>query len=78
MNNELKRLTVNESELIHNPLWYHKRGLMQTATGYGRKIATEKMIKHNGRLKRIYCCIYSNSGSLYIMDKKEWIFIDIN
>jgi len=51
---------------------------METSTGYGRKLTTQYMIKHNNRLKRIYCCIFSNSGTLYILNKKDWIIIDTN
>ena len=56
-------------------LWWMKRGLSYTSTGYGKKIPTRKMIKHKGRWKRIYCCIYSNVGTCYYMDKgKEIIY----
>lgn len=53
------------------PLWYHKRGLMQTATGYGNKLRTEWMVLLDGRWRRVYCRIFSNSGTLYIIWKKE-------
>jgi len=51
------------------PLWYHERGLMQTATGFGRKLVTEYMIKLNnsGRWYRVYCCCFSNCGTMYII-----------
>lgn len=39
----------------------------RSATGYGAKIPTQYKIKHiNGRIYRMYCMIYSNSGSCYI------------
>ena len=60
------------------PLWWQKRGLMYTATGYGKKIPTEYMVQHNGRWKRVYCHIFSNSGVLYIMHNKQTINIDIS
>ena len=41
-------------------------------SGYGRKIPTQYMIKTvDGRLHRVYCVCYSNSGSLWIQYKKE-------
>ena len=40
--------------------------MMYTATGYGRKIPTRQMIKVNGKWRRVYCCIFSNSGTCYI------------
>ena len=55
-----------EVESKHAPLWWHDRGLMQTATGYGKRIATATMVKFNGKWRRVYCCIYSNIGTCYI------------
>lgn len=59
------RLTI-ETEAIHAPLWWHKKGLMYTRSGYGRRIPTRYKVKHNNRLKRVYVCIFSNSGTAYI------------
>ena len=58
-----------------DPLWHHKKGLMQTATGYGRKLATERKVLYNGRWQRVYCMIYSNAGSIYIISKGKKLFI---
>jgi len=54
-------------DVKRKPLWYHTRGLMQTATGYGPKIVTEYMLRVSNRWHRVYCSIYSNSGTLYIL-----------
>ena len=56
-----------ESQLIYSPLWWHERGLSQTATGYGRKLTTPYKVEHNGRLYRVYRICFSNAGSLYIL-----------
>lgn len=48
------------------PLWHHTRGLSYTATGYGSRIPTQYMVKFNGRWRRVYCRIFSNSGTCYI------------
>ena len=56
-----------ESQLIWSPLWWHERGLQQTASGYGRKLTTPYKVEHNGRLYRVYCISVSNSASLYIL-----------
>lgn len=49
-------------------LEWQRRGLQYTATGYGTKIPTSKVIKwSDGRERRIYCDIYSNIGSCYCM-----------
>ena len=50
------------------PLDWQRRGLQYTATGYGTKIPTSKVIKwSDGRERRVYCDIYSNAGSCYCM-----------
>jgi len=48
------------------PLWWQSLGLSYTASGYGRRIPTTKMVKYDGKWRRVYCCIYSNSGTCYI------------
>lgn len=50
----------------HAPLRCHQLGLMQTASGYGSRIATATMVYFNGRWRRVYCRIYSNIGTCYI------------
>lgn len=57
-------------------LWWQKRGLMYTATGYGSKIPTRYMVQWKGRWYRVYCSIFSNSGTCFIVSKKETIYID--
>ena len=50
------------------PLDWQRRGLQYTATGYGTKIPTSKAIKwSDGKVRRVYCDIYSNRGSCYCM-----------
>lgn len=49
----------------------------QSPSGYGRKIATDHMIKlpNDHRLRRVYCVCYSNAGSLYILVKGEALYL---
>lgn len=61
----------------HEPLWYHKRGLMQTNSGYGRKLVTEHMIQIEKRWYRVYNCCFSNSGTNYIIKSGKHIVIDL-
>jgi len=56
-----------ESHLVYSPLWWHLKGLTQTASGYGRKLTTPYKVEHNGRAYRVYCVCFSNAGSLYIL-----------
>lgn len=49
------------------PLWHHKRGLQQTASGYGHKLATDKMLLFAGKWRRIYVRCFSNNGTAYVI-----------
>jgi hypothetical protein len=66
---------LDDPVIIERPLWWHLKRLQYTASGYGRKIPTTKMVKLNGRLYRIYCSIYSNCGSCWIQTKEGKVFI---
>lgn len=59
----------------HAPLYCHAHGLMQTATGYGKRIATATMVQYRGRWRRVYCCIYSNIGTCYIGKLSDGLLI---
>lgn len=56
-------------DLISCPLWWHEKGLMQTATGYGKKLTTPYKVLHQGKMRRVYCHIFSNCASLYVLIK---------
>lgn len=64
-----------ETTLIHAPLWWHGKGLSKTASGYGKKIETSHKVNYKGRLRRVYCDVYSNAGSYYIIVKGEKITV---
>jgi hypothetical protein len=70
------RISCNREMLFDCPLWYHTRGLSQTASGYGRKLTTTYCMHFNGRLHRVYCCCFSNSGTCYIVSKGRKIIVD--
>jgi hypothetical protein len=36
------------------------------ASGYGRRIPTQYMVKYAGRWRRVYCYQFSNAGTAYI------------
>ena len=76
--NNLPMQTIKAEEVIIAPLWFHVRGLMQTATGYGKKLKTEYKIRHNGRLYRVYCHIFSNCGTLYIISRNMKLTVNID
>jgi hypothetical protein len=48
-------------------LSWQARGLMYTASGYGKKIPTTKQLFILGRWRRMYCSIFSNVGVCFIV-----------
>jgi hypothetical protein len=72
---ELNYLDYKKEDLEYNPMWWHEAGLSYTASGYGGKIPTSWMLKHNNRLKRVYCMIYSNAGTCYVMSHKDRLIL---
>ena len=57
--------------LIYSPLPWQKRGLQQTASGYGAKLTSCYKIKYNNRLYRVYHTCYSNSSSAWFVAKGQ-------
>ena len=58
-------------------LWWQKQELQQTATGYGRKLTTEYMLRlpDSPHAYRVYAICYSNCASFYILRKGERLFL---
>lgn len=65
-------------EVIDRPLWFHLRGLQQTASGYGRKLTSSRcVVLPDGRTRRVYVTIFSNAGTAWIvLDGKRRIIRD--
>lgn len=59
----LQAISVDSKE---SPMWWHDKCLSYTASGYGKRIPTRYMVKFNNKWRRVYLCIYSNIGTLYI------------
>lgn len=55
---------------------WQKLGLSYTASGYGRQIPTDKMILLCGKWRRVYCTIYSNIGSCWIVFQGKKINVE--
>lgn len=41
------------------------------AAGYGSRLPTRYMVQVNGKWRRVYCRIFSNSGTLFIGKKYD-------
>lgn len=49
-----------------SPLAWQRKGLQQTASGYGARLATPYMVQWRGRWRRVYSYCYSNAGTLFL------------
>lgn len=72
---DFPHLYSSDNDLVEAPLWWHTKGLQQTATGYGRKLTTSRKIHYNGKLYRIYCTCFSNAGSCWFVAKNRKIYV---
>jgi len=78
VNDKLIRLPIPATSMIRKPMKHHELGLSWTATGYGTKIPTRYMVRTiDSKWRRVYCCIYSNSGTLYVMHGKNKTIVDL-
>lgn len=67
--NGFKLIEEMEVETKIKELWWQKKNLLFNSTGYGKKIPTRNMVKYKNKWYRVYCHIFSNSGSCYITAK---------
>lgn len=74
INNQIDYST--KCEVIEVPLCWQSKGLQYTATGYGSKIPTKYKIRDK-KLYRVYCSVFSNIGTLYIIKNKQKIIVDV-
>lgn len=73
MTDYLNSADIAESKRVL--LWWQKRGLQYTASGYGAKIPSEHMVRIGQRWHRVYVMCYGNSGSAYIIRNGQRQFI---
>lgn len=53
--------------VLDRPLWWHRQGLSETASGYGRRLRSRYCVRtDDGRIRRIYITQYSNSGTAWV------------
>lgn len=63
------------NDFVDSPLWYHNKGLMQTASGYGSKLVSRYKINYEGKNRRVYVTCFSNSGSSWFKVRGKKIFV---
>ena len=71
------RLTLDRypEDLCARPLPWQRRGLQQTASGYGAKLTSQYKLSFNGKLYRIYHSCYGNASSAWFVAKGRKIFV---
>lgn len=65
-----------KSELLHRPPAWMKRGLQETASGYGARLNSGYFIQFCNRFYRIYVTCYGNAGSCWFKTKGRKIFVN--
>lgn len=70
------RISCLKSELVDAPPEWMKRGLQETASGYGKRLNSGYKIHFGGKLRRIYVTIFSNSGTCWFKVKDRRITVD--
>jgi hypothetical protein len=66
---------IYPAHLHTDMLPWQTAGRQYTATGYGSKIPTTQVIYLAGRKYRVYCRIYSNIGTCYIMFQGRQVIV---
>jgi hypothetical protein len=74
---DLDRILANCKELIEAPPEWMKRGLQETASGYGSKLNSGFKISFNGKIYRIYTTIWSNCGTNWFVSKGRKIIVSL-
>jgi hypothetical protein len=69
------KIITSTDDLIQEPLPWQKKGLQQTASGYGSKLTSSYKILFEGKRYRIYTTIWSNSGSSWFKYKGKKIYV---
>jgi len=75
-NNKIYLGGPHHNFLVLKELPWQKRGLQQTASGYGMKLTNPYMIHFEGKLRRIYTTCFSNVGSNWFIYKGKRIYVD--
>lgn len=72
------RLYFSGANVKTSPLPWQLAGLAYTASGYGERIPTLYMVWNGKRWQRVYCCIFSNSGTCYIIRRGIKTVVDLD
>ena len=63
------------TKAFYSPLWWHKRGLSETLSGYGSRLTTPWQVVYNGRRYRVYATCWSNTATHWIQSKGQKLYV---
>jgi hypothetical protein len=70
------RYLEGEYTFLDRPLPWQIAGLQQTASGYGSKLTSSRVVKlADGRERRVYITQYSNAGTAWIVLDGERVYL---
>lgn len=70
-------MEIAHKDITYKPLAWQLLGLQYTASGYGTKIPTRWMVRHEGRQRRVYACCISNTETLYVLVKRWPVVVNL-
>ena len=73
---QFPRIYASRKDLVEDRPEWMKRGLQETASGYGRKLNSGLKINFNGKLHRIYITCFSNAGTAWFKSMGKTIYVD--
>lgn len=74
---DLNYLEWGTFELSERVLPWQAQGLQQTASGYGRKLTSRRILRIVGETvwRRVYYTCYSNAASSYVLIKGQAFYL---
>ena len=71
----MQRLYIEPSNVKESMTDWQRLGLSYTASGYGAKIPSSRMVRVGKRWHRVYVTCYSNAGTAWIVLNKQRVII---
>lgn len=67
---------VHPVAILDRPLWWHRRGLSQTASGYGSRLTSPRVaVLPGGHHRRIYVTRWANAGTAWVVVARERVLL---
>ncbi len=69
------RISADAADLIDAQPQWMRRGLQETASGYGARLNSGRKIRYCGRAYRIYVTCFSNNGTCWFTARGKRIVV---